>query len=47
MIAHQNDWRRLAEEASKEKDSQKLIALVTELCRALGSQMSFPSPTAT
>jgi hypothetical protein len=47
MIPHKNDWRRLAEEASKEKDSQKLIALVSELCRALGSPMSIPSPTAT
>ena len=29
------DWRSIAEQASNEKDSTKLMSLVAELCRAL------------
>jgi len=30
-----NDWRTIAEQASKEMDPQKLTSLVAELCRSL------------
>jgi hypothetical protein len=37
MTPHQpRDWKCLAEQASKEMDSDKLLGLVTELNRVLG-----------
>ena len=33
-----SDWRHLAEQASKEMDSKKLLSLVTELNRVLGER---------
>ena len=39
MIPRQpRDWKRLAEQASKEMDSEKLLGLVTELNRVLGER---------
>jgi hypothetical protein len=35
---HLNDWERLAEQASKEMDSKKLIEIVTEINRVLGER---------
>ena len=32
------DWRHLAEQASKEMDSKKLLGLVNELNRVLGQR---------
>jgi len=37
MPPHQHsDWKHLAEQASKEMDSTKLLSLITELNRVLG-----------
>jgi hypothetical protein len=33
-----SNWRRLAEQASKEMDSEKLLSLVHELNRVLGER---------
>jgi hypothetical protein len=39
MTVHQpRDWKCLAEQASKEMDSEKLLSLVTELNRVLGER---------
>jgi hypothetical protein len=35
---HTNDWEHLAEQASSEMDSQKLMELVSELNRVLGER---------
>jgi hypothetical protein len=35
---HPSDWRRLAEQASTEMDSDKLMSLVHELNRVLGER---------
>jgi hypothetical protein len=38
MTAQPPDWKCLAEQASKEMDSEKLLSLVTELNRVLGDR---------
>jgi hypothetical protein len=38
MTAHSEDWMSIAEQASKEMDSAKLISLVQQLCSALDAQ---------
>jgi hypothetical protein len=35
MTPQPSDWRRLAEQASKEMDSDKMLVLIDELNRAL------------
>jgi len=42
MPEEKRDWRELCECASKEKDSDKLIALVSELVEALDEQKTLP-----
>jgi hypothetical protein len=45
MPPHQPcDWKHLAEQASKEMDSKKLLSLVNELNRVLGERKEHPSP---
>jgi hypothetical protein len=39
MTPHQsNDWRSLAEQASKEPDPEKFMSFITELNRILGER---------
>jgi hypothetical protein len=51
MTTHseETEWKSIAEEASEEMDSARLIVLVGQLCRALDSRrkvaLSFPSQT--
>ena len=37
-VRRSSDWKLLAEQVSKEMDSEKLLILVTELNRALDEQ---------
>jgi hypothetical protein len=39
-----DDWKHLAEQASKEMDSKKLLGLVNELNRVLGERERSSTP---
>ena len=41
-VRRSNDWKLLAEQVSKEMDSEKLLILVTELNRALDEEFGEP-----
>jgi hypothetical protein len=42
--SEKKDWRSIAEEASKEKNPAKLMALVRQLCSALDDSKKAPAP---
>jgi len=47
MSIGKRDWRELSEAASKERDSKKLISLVSELMKALDEQRNQHRPSDT
>ena len=47
MTVEKRDWRELSEAASKERDSEKLITLVSELMKALDEKRSQREPAET
>jgi len=46
MATHseKKDWQSIAEEASKEKNPARLMALVRQLCSALDDSKKAPAP---